>query len=307
LNATAVTATLVAIAVVLEVLFPGRAFYHAGWFNVALAALAVATIEFGRRSLQQTNDLRGRVGIAAVLLGAATLGLAGVASGLFAPDNQTFVGAPGARVRVEALGVLVFPIASNASADDVTVTLERRTGGTLEIGARSRDAGNFIVRAVPRTVVYVEASDLRGDALTVTQPTGSAFLSPVLLMEHRQNIAGMDLPFDSFNVPAARRVVKAVMFSADQAAMLLHGGAELGAPAVLFAVDDEHERPVPHSIALSAAGAPVTAGDLRLRGIVGSYPGVEVVAAPNIFAVVVGWLLVLGGFAFSLAIKRKAH
>ncbi|HYL26953.1 MAG TPA: hypothetical protein VEW74_03900, partial [Candidatus Nitrosotalea sp.] len=227
--------------------------------------------------------------------------------GLFAPDNQTFVGAPGSRVRVEALGVLAFPIVSSGSTDDVAVTLERGTGGAMEIAARSRDAGNFIVRAVPRTVVYVEASDLRGNALTITQPTGSAFLSPVLLMEHRQTIAGMDLPFDSFNVPAARRVVKAVMFNADQAAMLLHAGATPGAPAVLFAVDDEHERPVPHSIALSAAGRPVQAGDLRLRGVVGSYPGVEVVAAPNIFAVVLGWLLVLGGLAAWLAAKREAH
>ena len=291
----------------IEILLPGRTVYHAGWFNVALAALTLVTIELGRRALRPAHEQRRRIAIAAVMLGVAILGLAGVASGLFAPDNQTFVGAPGSRVRVDALGVLVFPIASTRGGDEVPVALERRTGGAIEIGSHSRDAGSFIVRGVPREVVYVEASDLHGNALTITQPTGSAFLSPVLLMEHRQSIAGMDLPFDSFNVPAARRVVKAVMFSADQAAMLLHGGAQLGAPAVLFAVDDEHERPVPHSIALSAAGQPVLAGDLRLRGVVATYPGVEVVAAPNIFAVAVGWLLALGGFAAWLAKKREAH
>jgi len=306
LNATAATATLVAIAVVIEIVLPGRAVYHAGWFNVTLAALTLVTIELGRRALQQAHELRRRIAIAAVMLGVAICGLAGIASGLFAPDNQTFVGAPGSRVRVEALGVLVFPIGATAGGE-APVALERQTGGAMEIGAHSRDAGSFILRGVPRAVVYVEASDLHGNALTITQPTGSAFLSPVLLMEHRQSIAGMDLPFDSFNVPAARRVVKAVMFSADQAAMLLHGGAQLGAPAVLFAVDDEHERPLPHSIALSAAGQPVLAGDLRLRGVVATYPGVEVVAAPNIFAVVVGWLLLLGGFAAWLAKKRETH
>ena len=77
--------------------------------------------------------------------------------------------------------------------------------------------------------------------------------------------------------------------------MLLHGGAEIGEPAVLFAVDDENERPLPHAIALSAGGRAVRVGGLSLRAAVETYPAVEVVAAPNILATAFGTLLVVGG------------
>jgi hypothetical protein len=115
------------------------------------------------------------------------------------------------------------------------------------------------------------------------------------MMQHRQTIAGMDLPFDSFNVPAARRVVKAVLFTPEQAAALSHGLGSTGDASVLFAVDDENDRPLPNAIALSAGGKPVTVGGLSLRAVVTQYPAVEVVAAPNVIATVLGGLLVAGG------------
>ena len=114
-------------------------------------------------------------------------------------------------------------------------------------------------------------------------------------MQHQQTIAGMDLPFDSFTVPAARRVVKAVMFTQGQAAMLLHGAASPGETAVLFAVDDQNDRPLPHAIALSAGGRPVRAGGLVLGGSVTSYPAVDVVAIPNIAVTALGVLLLVAG------------
>lgn len=287
-------ALAVAAAVVMEIALPGQAVYHAGWYNVLLAVLVAITVVAGRRRFRRTVSARTRVAVAAVIAGTAIVGLAGVASGLLAPDNQTFVGAPGQRVRVESLGVLVFPIAPNDVPASASVTLERPLHAAIQIGERPRETGNFILRAQARSVVYVEVRDLRGNRLTVTQPAGSAFLSPVLLMEHRQTIAGMELPYDSFNVPAARRVVKAVMFAPAQAAML-HGGADVGEPAVLFAVDDESERPLPHAIALSAGGRPVRLGGLILRAIVSTYPAVAVVAAPNMLATAFGTLLTLGG------------
>jgi hypothetical protein len=148
---------------------------------------------------------------------------------------------------------------------------------------------------VPRDVVDVEVRDLLGNRLTVTQPSGGVFLSPVLLMQARQTIDGMDLPFDSFNVPAARRVVKAILFTPAEAAVVLHDPSAVGQPAVLFAVDDESERPLPHAIALSAGGAAVHAGGLSLRGEATSYPEVEVISIPNFPVVTIGTLLVLGG------------
>lgn len=301
-------ALIVVAAVVLEIVLPGKAIYHAGWYSVLLTALVVVAFAAGRRKFARAASMRTRIAVFSVVAGAAIAGVAGVASGLLAPDNQSFVGAPGERIRVESLGTLSFPLASADPSAGVSVTLQRPLHPPTAIGERSHDAGNFILHTSPRSVVYIEARDLRGGRLTVTQPTGSAFLSPVLLMEHQQTIAGMALPFDSFNVPAARRVVKAVMFTPAQAAMLLHGGAQLGAPAVLFAVDDENERPLPHAIALSAAGHPARVGGLLLRGIVASYPAVEVVAAPNLVATIFGTLLVLGGLiALSLARDDRSH
>jgi hypothetical protein len=124
-------------------------------------------------------------------------------------------------------------------------------------------------------------------------------------MQERQTIDGMDLPFDSFNVPAARRVVKAILFNAAEAAVVLRDPGAVGQPAVLFAVDDERERPLPHAIALSAGGAAVHAGDLWLRGDVTSYPMIEVISIPNIAVVTIGTLLVLGG-VLGLGVRRRS-
>jgi hypothetical protein len=310
LSATIVTTLAIVAAVVVELLVPGRTVYHAGWYNVVLAALAIVALAAGRRQLRRASDARLRLPVVAMTAGAGIVALAGIASGLLAPDDQTFVGAPGQRLRVESLGALSFPLASSESAASGAVTLERPLHGAVTIGERPFYAGNFVLRTAPRDVVYVEARDLRGNRLTVTQPNGSVFLSPVLLMQHRQAIAGMDLPFDSFSVPAAQRVVRTVMFTASQAAMLLRAGAAPGEPAVLFAVDDENQRPVAHAIALSAGGRAVRADGLLLLGNVIAYPAVAVAAIPNLVATAFGAVLAFGGVIAAILIssqKRSPH
>lgn len=297
-------ALLVIVAVVVEIALPGRDLYHTGWYNVGLGALVIYTIVASRSPLRAARTMRIRLAIIAIVVGAASTGVAGVVSGLLGPDNQRVVGAPGQLVRVEGLGVLSFPLVEAEADRDAAVALERPLHAPLTVAAGRHDAGNFILRAEPRDVAYVEAWDVRGNHLTVTQPLGAVFLSPVLLMEHRQTIAGLDLPYDSFSVPAARRVVKVVLFTPAQAAMFSHGLSRLGEAAVLFAVDDENDRLLPHGIALSAGGRSVVAGGLRLRGAVTSYPAVEVVSAPNLVVTAVGALLVLGGLASAIAPRR---
>jgi hypothetical protein len=293
-SALVVTALLVIAGVIVQLAIPGRGIYHAGWYNVALAALAILTVIAARRRFRGASAARSRAAVVALTAGTVIVAIAGVASGLLGPDDQTIVGSPGQQVRVEGLGVLAFPFAgSSAGVPDVTLERPLRTG--MPIGARARNAGNFVLRGVPRDVAYVEARDPRGGRLTVTQPLGAVFLSPVLLMQHRQNIAGLDLPFDSFNVPAARRVVKAVLFTPGQAAMLLHGRSRAGDPAILFAVDDENERLLPHAIAVSSGGRPVLVGGLLLRGTVQPYPAVEVVSSPNLIATALGSVLAIVG------------
>jgi hypothetical protein len=294
-------ALLVVAAVIAEIAVPGRDLYHAGWYNVAMGALAIYAIAASRARFRAARSTLARLAIVAVVAGAATSGIAGIASGLLGPDNQTIVGAPGQRVRIEGLGVVSFPIVADLS-NDASVALERPLHAPVAIGARPHYAGNFILHASPREVAYVEARDSRGSHLTVTQPMGAAFLSPVLLMEHRQAIAGLNLPFDSFNIPAARRVVKAVLFTPAQAAMLRMG--RVGEAAVLFAVDDQNDRPLPHAIGLSAGGETVSAGGLLLRATVATYPAVEIVSAPNIIVTAIGALLVFAGAVATIAPRR---
>jgi hypothetical protein len=295
-NAFLSLALLTPAVVACELLFPGRDFYHYGWFNVALAALVVACLIAGRKPFRAAKSVRSRIGIVAIAFGAGIVGFAGVASGLLAPDNRVVVGAPGANVRVDELGgTLAFPL-KTAGAGPLDVVLTR-SGRTTNIGATGRNIGTFYLKQVPRDVVYVEAADRRGASLTVTQPNGATFLSPVLMMQQRQKIpdTNLDLPFDAFAVPAAHRNVKAVLFTAQQAAML-HPMAGVQARAVLFAVDDEDDRPLPGAIALARDGETVDVGGLHLRAGAFSYPAIEFVAVPSLVAVVLGALAIAGGF-----------
>ncbi len=268
----------IVIAVLIQLAFPGRDFYHYGWFNVALLALVVIAIMQLRGVLAKASSLR-RTGVLLAALGVTVVGIAGMANGLLAPDTRTVVGAPGASVRVDELShPLDFPLVENAQSTAFPV---RFTAG-------------FLLRPVTRKVVEIQAFDARGAHVTITQPSGTAFLSPVLLMQSQQTIAGMNLPYDSFAVPAAHRLVKAVLFSPQQAAQL-RGVAGTPGSAVLFDVEDETEKPLPHGIAFAHDGQTVAVAGLRLQPAVMDYPAIEVVAIPNAIVVGLGLLLIAAG------------
>ncbi len=304
LRELAALATILAVGA--EIVFPGRDVYHTGWYNLLVVAIAAIAIVPAPKGASRASG-RQRYAIAAIAAGAAVAAIAGVASGLLAPDNGRVVGAPGERVRSSDVGgTFVFPFvsASAQTGDTLPVALERG-GHTVEIGDRPTNVGTFVLHAQPRTVVYVEARDARGGTLTVTQPNGSAFLSPVLLMQQRQTIAGLDLPFDSFAVPAAHRVVKAVLFTGPQAAQMRGmGGANI--PAVLFAAEDEQGRPLPHGLALDPDGATIVLAGLRLRATVLPYPAIDYVAVPQLEVTLLGALLVVGGLVAARLKERGA-
>ncbi len=269
---------VIVVAVLVQIAFPGRDFYHYGWFNVALLALVVIAIVQVRGALAKAQTIR-RAGVLLAALGVAVVGIAGIANGLLAPDTRTVVGAPGASVRVDELSQpLDFPLVESA---------QPRT-------LHARFTTGFLLRPVPRKVVEIAAFDARGAHLTITQPSGTAFLSPVLLMQAQQTIAGMALPYDSFAVPAARRLVKTVLFSPQQAAQL-HGVSETPGSAVLFDVEDEAEKPIPHGIAFARDGETVAVAGLRLQAVVLNYPAIEIVAIPNAIVVGLGLLLIAAG------------
>ena len=300
---TGVAIVLVAAAI-LEIAVPGRSLYHAGWFNVTLVALGIIVIALGRSVLAGARGSIASGAVAAIALGGVIAAVATAASGLLSPDNRTVVGAPGQRVRVDELGAsLVFPpataTAESAALGDVLID---RTGRAPASLGRGRLAGAFALRPQSRTVVFVDARNLRGAHLTVTQPSGAVFLSPVLLMQQHQTIAGFDVPFDTFAVPAAHRLVRAVLFTPQQAA-LMHGLEGGTGAAVLFAVDDESDRPLPRGVDAVRNGAAVGIDGLLLRPFVFEFPAVEIVSIPPLPAAIAAAVLVLGGLL--LAVPRE--
>lgn len=302
----ALACAVVILTVAFEIAVPGASVYHAGWFNVALIAVGAFAIASARGAYARSQTATRRAGIAAAILGVALATLAGAASGLLAPDNRTLVGAPGQSVRVDDLGgTLEFPAADVSSGAAASVFLQRR-GSPLAIGPRGRNVGTFVLHPQARTVVLVEARDARGGRLTVTQPSGSAFLSPVLLMQQRQTIAGFDVPVDSFAVPAAHRLVRVVLFDAEEAAMMrgLQGGT---GPALLFAVDDESDRPLPHGVDAARSGASIAIGGLLLRATVFSYPAIEIVATPSLAVTILAAALVLVGLLARLEVASGSE
>ena len=276
---------LIALLVLVQYAVPGNAIYHAGWFNVVVAALAVWTIVTTKRN-------------AASLLftfGVCAIAFAGVASGLLGPDDRTIVGAPGSTVPIgDAAGSLVFPLAND---EDTGVLLERGTQAS-PIG-KERFTAIAILRTTPRTVVSIDARDARGAHLTITQPAGAAFLSPVLLMEQRQTIDGFSLPYDEFALPGAHRIVKTVLFSAQQTASL-PALAQIGGPVVLFDMEDETGAELPHGIAVSGDGRTVVVGGVRLTPAVLTYPAVDVLFVPDADVVALGIVAAAAGLLLTL-------
>ena len=264
---------------------PGLSVYHYGWYNAIAAGFAVlAWLQLRRRT---TATLIAMAGCAVCLI-------AGIAAGLMGPDTQTVIGAPGSSVRSDdAGGSFVFPL-------DAGPVVLRRGQSNVEVGSRRRYTGGFVMWLVPRTVVYVEAADPHGGHLTITQPTNASFLSPVLLMQQSTSIAGMDVRFDTFSIPAIRRSVRAVLFTQQQAEQLRSNPPIVGKPAVLFALSDMQDRALPHGIGIVASGDAKSIAGVLLRPSVQTYPAVAVASAPYLPAIVLGMVLFAAGALLDL-------
>ena len=270
---------------------PGLAVYHYGWYNAIDAALfVVAAMQL--RSLRKAYPARIS-GLAIAAFGAAIIVFAGVASGLMGPDTHTVVGAPGSSVRDDdAGGSFAFPL------QGTVVRFERGRSATAVDGGR-RYTGGFVFWQQPRTVVAIAAADPKGNHLTITQPTNPSFLSPVLMMQQTTTIAGMDVRFDSFSVPAANLSVRAVLFSAQQAAQLHSAAIVPGQPVVLFSVTDQRDRAVPNGIGIVAPGTPRLIGGLLLGANVQTYPAIIVASAPYLPVLILGFLVLIAGAVMS--------
>ena len=189
---TALVAGFVAIALVLaQDVAPGAAFYHSWQYALALAVALALMAGYAAGAWRGHDGPVGRRLVLA-LAGLAVVDLAGLASGLLGPDTATIVGTPGTVAPIPVLGAAAFfaPADADALARGAgSVVLRRRGHSAIELGVGTRRLlGDSVVSLTPRPALYVEAWDARGAHLTVTQPAGTAFLSPVLQFGTRQRI-----------------------------------------------------------------------------------------------------------------------
>jgi hypothetical protein len=272
---------------------------------VALAMPALGYIGFARKGAD--DAFGGRCAIA--LIGALLIGVAGLACGLLGPDSVTLSRVPGTVAPLPDLWVAAFFPTTDADGirmGDAALLLRRRGAPSREIvpGTR-RFFCSYVLESRLAHAAYVEARDERGGRLTITQPTGSTFLSPVLLFPSNVAIGGQTLPSDSFAVPAARRRVE-VMYMSVQAVRNTRAGRGIGDhPAVLFAVDDDAGRLVPGGVAMSALGAQARVGGLVIQATAGTYPELVVSAVPSCAALWLGGGWWAAGSLWALGAARK--
>jgi hypothetical protein len=301
-NSRALALAFAVVAIVLTVaqdVWPARDWYH-GWQYITLLALAlVVMLGYAWSARAGADGIAGkRLALAAI--GASVTALAGLLSGLIGPDTVTVVGTPGTVTPVADLGIAAFFGAADAGTiarGEGTITLRKRGEGAVAVGTSPLPLGLSVAFARPVPAAYVVARDLRGNRLTVTQPTNPSFLSPVLLFRQQQPIRDKTFPMDTFAAPAAHRVARALYFSPADLAAFRHGVAGGGPGVVLSVVDDAGAT---RGLTIAPSGVPVTVGDLRLTVTLGTYPELVVASAPQPFAMLGGIVLFLIGCVWAL-------
>jgi hypothetical protein len=303
----AVAVALVAIAlVVAQDVVPATPLYHTWQYALALVVTLVVVLGYANGARRGDDGVAGkRLSIA--MLGAAIVAVAGLASGLLGPDTAAVTGTPGTVTPVPALAAAAFfpPVEASAIAHGVAPVLLRRRGAPeISVAASSRRVlGESLLYLEPRPAAYVEAWDARGAHLTVTQPTGSAFLSPVLLFRERQRIQGLDVPLETFATPAQHLVVRALYLTPSDLARFHRDIGDRTHPALLLIASDDGGGS--RGITLTHSGEDVTLAGIHVRATIGTYPALMVAAAPPAWALVAGGVLFLAGLAWSALPPRR--
>jgi len=300
-----VALALAAIAATLaQDVVPGLDAYHSWQYATGLAFAALVLLAAAWRALRSGRSGGRRFALA--LAGALTVAIGGLASGLLGPDTITVRGIPGTVTPVPDLGVAAFfgqTDAAGIAAGSAAITLRSRTAAPVDVVPGHPIFGNVSVEyLVPAPAAFIDAHDAHDNHLTITQPQGSAFLSPILLFPGDQPIHGKTYPIDTFAVPAFARIVRTLYFST--AETKLFPKANFSGPVVLFSMTGGDGGEIGLSIAESQK--PVTLGGIRLEATIGTYPRLAVASAPPLAASSIGGAAFLAGLgALSMARRKR--
>jgi len=283
--------------------------YHTWQYAALLALGAGVVIGYAVPAARGRGGETGQGDVIA-LLGALVVIAAGLASGLLGPDTETVSRAPGTVAPLPDAGAAAFfPVAAAAAIarGDVHLIIRRRNGPPLDIAPGGRRfVGATALDSLPQLAANIEARDLRGNHLTITQPTNPAFLSPVLLFPGRVTVAGRSLPADDFAVPALGLHVKAVYFSREASVGTRLASSQPQA-GLVFAVDSDAGEAIPGGVGFAPSGGSVTLGNVVLRPTVGTYPSLQLAAVPYPPALWLGCILYGCGLAWGTYVRRSGH
>jgi len=298
---------LLVAAVFAEEIVPTWSGFHDWRYAALLVVLATPVLGYmGFARKGGDGAFGGRCAIA--LVGALLIGVSGLACGLLGPDSVTLARVPGTVAPLPDLGVAAFfptADADNVSRGDAGLILRRRGAPSITLAPGTRRfLGSYALESRLAHAAYVEVRDERGGRLTITQPMGSTFLSPVLLFPSNATIGRRVLAADSFAVPAARRKIEALYMSARDLRGMRTGRQAGDRPAVLFVVNDDAGHLVPRGIAMSAMGGEARAGGLLIRATAGTYPELIVSAVPACAALWLGGGWLAAGSLWALAAVR---
>ncbi|MBV8726408.1 MAG: hypothetical protein JO233_01375 [Candidatus Eremiobacteraeota bacterium] len=290
-------------AVVVQDVVPGKAWYHAGWYALVLAALN-ALLLWRLQKMFARHDAHA-LPMTPIVAGATLVTLIGLSAGLLGPDTQIYTGAPGATIPInEPSGNLRFPFNPDAKQEVVIFEGRRGTRITL-VPSRRRYVGAFVMWSAPRPVASVTAEDAAGHRLTITQPTNASFLSPVLLFSQTARIGGRTLPVDSFSLPAVQRIVKTVLFSPATLSQIQN--KPVSQPALLVAIEDERGRLLHGAIRLLPSGERVNTGGVTIGAVVSDYPEIVIAAAPDFPIVFLGAAFLIAGLIWYATIRSPSR
>ncbi len=302
---TALLIALVAIGLTLaQDVRPGLDVYHTWQYAAALAIAIMVMLAYAWGARGGADGAAGRR-IAIGLLGALTIAVGGLLSGLIGPDTLTVSGSPGTVTPVPDLRVAAFFGAADPATiarGDATITLRQKGSDPIAVPAGGQlYLGTSVVYLGARPAAYIVARDAHGNRLTVTQPNNTSFLSPVLLFPQQQPLRDKNYPLDTFATPGMQRIVRALYFSADDAQTFNHLGVKQ--PALVLSVNDDSGKSV--GLAIAPSGRTVTVGDLGVTATLGTYPELKVASAAHPALLAIGFVIFVGGVGFAFVPPRR--